>query len=60
MTMQSLLDHETINDETHIQKKKKNQKRLQVKNGKMNMTQARNCQFARLSDKSYYFSDGVV
>ena len=22
MTMQSLLDHETINDETHIQKKK--------------------------------------
>ena len=23
MTMQSLLDHETINDETHIQKKKK-------------------------------------
>ena len=23
MTIQSLLDHETINDETHIQKKKK-------------------------------------
>lgn len=60
MTMQSLLDHETINDETHIQKKKKNQKRLQVKNGKMNMTQARNCQFARLNDERYYFSDGVV
>lgn len=26
MTMQSLLDHETINDETHIQKKKKSEK----------------------------------
>ena len=42
----SLHDHEAIN--TNV-----NQKRLQIKNRKMNMKQLRKSQFARLDDKRY-------
>ena len=45
-----------------IKKKKKKivQKRLQVKNTNMTMTSVNKVQFARLNDKRYYFSDGIV
>ena len=44
-----------------IKKKKKIvQKRLQVKNTNMTMTSVNKVQFARLNDKRYYFSDGIV
>ena len=36
------------------------QKRLQVKNTNMTMTSVNKVQFARLNDKRYYFSDGIV
>ena len=36
------------------------QKRLQVKNTNMTMTSVTKVQFARLNDKRYYFSDGIV
>ena len=36
------------------------QKRLQVKNTNMTMTSVNKIQFARLNDKRYYFSDGIV
>ena len=36
------------------------QKRLQVKNTNMTMTSINKVQFARLNDKRYYFSDGIV
>ena len=36
------------------------QKRLQVKNTEMKMTSSSKVKFARLNDKRYYFSDGIV
>ena len=36
------------------------QKRLQVKNTEMKMTSSNKVKFARLNDKRYYFSDGIV
>ena len=36
------------------------QKRLQVKNTNMTMISINKVQFARLNDKRYYFSDGIV
>ena len=36
------------------------QKRLQVKNTNMTMTSVNKVQFARLNDKRFYFSDGIV
>ena len=36
------------------------QKRLQVKNTNMTMTSVNKVQFARLNDRRYYFSDGIV
>ena len=35
------------------------QKRLQVKNTEMKMTNVSKAQFANLNDKQYYFSDGI-
>ena len=45
-----------------IKKKEKKivEKRLQVKNTNMTMTSIYKVQFARLIDKRYYFSDGIV
>ena len=42
------------------EEKKIVQKRLQVKNTNMTMTSVNKVQFARLNDKRYYFSDGIV
>ena len=42
------------------EEKKIVQKRLQVKNTTMTMTSINKGQFARLNDKRYYFSDGMV
>ena len=36
------------------------QKRLQVKNTEMKMTSSSKVKFAKLNDKRYYFSDGIV
>ena len=40
--------------------KKMVQKRSQVKNTKMKMTNVSTVQFANLNDKQFYFSDGLV
>ena len=42
------------------EEKKIVQKRLQVKNTNMTMTSVNKVQFARLNNKRYYFSDGIV
>ena len=42
------------------EEKKIVQKRLQVKNTNMTITSVNKVQFARLNDKRYYFSDGIV
>ena len=42
------------------EEKKIVQKRLQVKNTNTTMTSVNKVQFARLNDKRYYFSDGIV
>ena len=42
------------------EEKKITQKRLQVKNTNMTMTSVNKVQFARLNNKRYYFSDGIV
>ena len=42
------------------EEKKIVQKRLQVKNTNMTMTSVNKVQFARLNDKRYYLSDGIV
>ena len=42
------------------EEKKIVQKRLQVKNTNMTMTSVNKVRFARLNDKRYYFSDGIV
>ena len=42
------------------EEKKIVQKRLQVKNTNMTMTSVNKVQFARINDKRYYFSDGIV
>ena len=42
------------------EEKKIVQKKLQVKNTNMTMTSVNKVQFARLNDKRYYFSDGIV
>ena len=50
----SLHDHETTNRIP----KQTIQKQLQVKSGKMNTNQE--CEFSKLNNKRYYFSDGIV
>ena len=46
--------------DTEVEQEKIVQKRLQVKNTQMIMTSTNKVKFARLNDKRYYFSDGVV
>ena len=46
--------------ETDVKQEKIVQKRLQVKNTEMIMTSTNKVKFARLNDKRYYFSDGIV
>ena len=47
-------------DSKKTEPKKIIQKRLQIKNTNMIMTSINKVQFARLNDKRYYFSDGIV
>ena len=53
----SLNDQESV----HSSKPQKQmQRRLQIKNRKMNMTTMRKFKFLRPNDKRFYFSDGII